>query len=732
MPEGRVGGILPRTMLPRPVARLLAGVLATLILIGVPSVTLATGTVTVPPEPGALVLPGPATLHAAVGDLDGDGRRELVRLVGGPETNGRVEAEAWRLGSDGWIRAGGSIVVRRGTSVEEAFTERATARTGSTPVAVGEPARILAWSDGTRERLLIAALGDQPFGIPCCLTLWEPVLEGGALALVARNEPNGPGETLHAIDLDGDGADELLMTQSEPPERAPGAVAPLQAEALAWDGRLFRTLDRETFEQGGASPIWLIGDTDRRPGEEAGFLQPGEGPSVLYRLRLEGGRLVLDTARVPPLISLVGVPHDSGRGIAYAAGGASFLASWIDDSLDVVADAPISGLLLPVIGGTSQPRLPIVTFDPLSLSLLDASLDAAAPTEPSAASVRAAALGVGGAWIGALPGGDRQGRPAIVFAGRLVGEQGTRDIASMVGAQPIGFLGDGEWVGVLHSLGAPYDLDREGGLLRPDALPRDPWLAIVPATSTLTPEIADGRLVPNLDGLAVASDPGDGAVEVLTTPDGFAATIVAPPGSRVVPVPAFPPLATMASGSIVPDAGSISLPIRSPTTDAAESRFAARALVLTPAGHAYTAQWDAQVLAGPPALSVTAETAPLSFDVTLAGRTVPGAVVTIDGSPAEVAADGTFSARVAAPPWPHAVRAEAVDPVGNRAVQLVSVVGLFDYRTLPWLAIIVLLTLAAGTWLFLRAPRRVGGAVGYDRVEAGALEEIDPDVKVGD
>ena len=223
-------------MLSRLVARLVAGALATLMLIGVPSVTLAAGTATVPPEPGSLVLPGPATLHAAVGDLDGDGSRELVRLVGGPQTDGRVEAEAWRLGPDGWARVGDRIVVRRGTSVEEAFTERATARTGSTPVSVGEPARILAWNDGSRERLLIAALGDQPFGIPCCLSLWEPVLNDGELALVARNQPNGPGETLHAIDLDGDGVDELLMTQSEPAERTTGFVAPLQVEALAWDG----------------------------------------------------------------------------------------------------------------------------------------------------------------------------------------------------------------------------------------------------------------------------------------------------------------------------------------------------------------------------------------------------------------------------------------------------------------------------------------------------------------
>lgn len=725
MPEARRRGILPGTMLPRLVARLVAGALATLISFAVPAVTLAAGTPTVPSEPDAVILPGPATLHAAVGDLDGDGVRELVRLAGGPQTDGRVQVEAWGQGPDGWARAGEARVLRRGTSVEEAFTERATARTGSTPVYVGEPARILAWSDGSRERLLIAALGDQPAGIPCCLSLWEPVLRDGELALIARNDPNGPGETLHAIDLDGDGTDELLMTQSQPASRTPGFVAPLEAEAMAWDGTMFRTLDRQTFEQGGGSPIWLIGDTDLRPGDEAGFLQPGQGPSVIYRLRLENERLVLDTARVPPLISLVGVPHDASEAIAYAAGGASFVATWKGDTLEVVASSSTSGLLLPAVGAPGEMRLPIVEFDPLSLFLLDETLEVRAAIEPSVAALRATALGAGGAWIGTLPGGDPHGRPAIVFAGRLVGEPEVSDIASLVGAQPVGLLGTGEWVGVLHSLGAPYDLERSGGLLEPDALPHDPWLAIVPTNSLLTPETAEGRLLPSLDGVVVSMDRDEDAVEVLTTPDGFVATIIAPPGSRVVPVALDPPLAGDASGGVVPDDGTFTLPVRSPTTDAADIRFAARALVLTPAGHAYTARWDVQVLAGPPDLAANPDTAPLSFEVMLTGRTAPGVALTIDGTPVAVGADGSFSAAVTAPPWPQTVRLEAVDPVGNRNVQLVSVVGLFDYRTLPWLPIIALLTLLAGVALFLRAPRRLNDATGYDRVEAGALEEIE-------
>jgi hypothetical protein len=41
----------------------------------------------------------------------------------------------------------------------------------------------------------------------------------------------------------------------------------------------------------------------------------------------------------------------------------------------------------------------------------------------------------------------------------------------------------------------------------------------------------------------------------------------------------------------------------------------------------------------------------------------------------------------------------------------------------------VVLTLVVGAILFLRAPRRDAGLAGYDRIEAGALEEIDADVE---
>jgi hypothetical protein len=712
-------------MLRRLTARLVAGALATLVLLGVPPASLAAGASSVPPEPGAVVLPGPATLHAAAGDLDNDGTRELVRLVGGPQTNGQVQVEAWIQGRGGWEMAGSPLVLRRGTSVEEAFADRATARTGSAPVLVGEPARIISWNDGSRDRLLIAALGDQPFGIPCCLTLWEPVIGGGRLALAARNDPNGPGETLHAVDLDGDGVDELVMTQAHPPEQTPGFVAPIEVDVLGWDGMQFSSIDRHTFDHGGGSPVWLLGDTDGKPGDELGFVQSGPGPSTMYRLRLEAGSIVLDEAGAPPIVSVVGVPGQPEGQVVYAAGSSSTLAAWpAGGALEERATTGGSGLFLPPIQASGGWRLPLVEPRPLWLILLDEELHTTEAVAPAAAARLATELGVGDAWIGSLPGGDRNGGTATFFAGRLLTADGVRDVASLVGAQPAGLLGDGSWVAVLHRLGTPYELEAEGGRLRQPAGAADAWVSIVPSDALLQPERDGGVLAPSLDG----GVPIDEAT-VATTPDGFAAEISAPPGSRVVPIALDPPLPGQATTGIVPDGGVYRLSIRPPTSDSADLRFAARALVLTPAGHAYTVRWNVRVLASPPALRAEAEPAPLSFDVTLTGRTAPGTAVTLDGTPVLVAPDGSFSHSVTAPPWPHSVRLEAVDPVGNRSVQLVSVVGLFDYRTLPWLPIIVVLTLVVGAILFLRAPRRDAGLAGYDRIEAGALEEIDADVE---
>ena len=68
----------------------------------------------------------------------------------------------------------------------------------------------------------------------------------------------------------------------------------------------------------------------------------------------------------------------------------------------------------------------------------------------------------------------------------------------------------------------------------------------------------------------------------------------------------------------------------------------------------------------------------------------------------------------------------ATDRLGNESRTTVVGVGWFDYRALPWTAIVIAAVAAAGGLLALRAPRiRKGEAAAAE--EEGVLEEIDPE-----
>jgi len=58
----------------------------------------------VPDEPAAVVLPEAQTYQAVAADVDGDGAREIVRLVAGEGS--AIEAEAWSERGGGWELVG--------------------------------------------------------------------------------------------------------------------------------------------------------------------------------------------------------------------------------------------------------------------------------------------------------------------------------------------------------------------------------------------------------------------------------------------------------------------------------------------------------------------------------------------------------------------------------------------------------------------------------------------------
>ena len=80
-----------------------------------------------------------------------------------------------------------------------------------------------------------------------------------------------------------------------------------------------------------------------------------------------------------------------------------------------------------------------------------------------------------------------------------------------------------------------------------------------------------------------------------------------------------------------------------------------------------------------------------------------------------------------APPWPRTVVVVARDPFGGEQRATVEVIGLVDYRGLPWVPIAGAATLVGGAVLFLRTPRHrpLAERPGLDD---GRLEDLDGDL----
>jgi hypothetical protein len=177
--------------------------------------------------------------------------------------------------------------------------------------------------------------------------------------------------------------------------------------------------------------------------------------------------------------------------------------------------------------------------------------------------------------------------------------------------------------------------------------------------------------------------------------------------------------------STVPDEGMLVVPLPPPSVATPEPRYRAVLAVATPAGRGYLASWDVRVLTEPPPLRASTSTPFGSGSVELSGASDPFATVTVDGRPVTVASDGTFTARVDAPPWPSEIVVRSVDPLGNEARTVVTAVGWFDYRQLPWIPIAAILLAAVAVAFYLRVPR--SGPMPRRADDDATLEELEPD-----
>ena len=672
----------------------------------------------IPDEPGAVVLPDSGqTLQAVAVDLDADAAPELLRLVTGDRDS--VIAEAWGETRLGWRPFGRLAIVPEhdeGGDGDADYT--------------GRPVRLLLRQVGGIDR---ATLVRQPrYAEPgvgaedCCLLLHDLVLRDGELSEVPVADPAGAVGAVFVIDLDGDGTDELLTATSLVP--LADVSYPTEARVYRWDGRSFGSPVVTELPVGSGDTPFILGDSDGLPGDEAAIISTAGRPA-LFRVRLGEGDVLGVEDLGFGVTDARAVPLDGGTGLAVIRPGLGLdLMRWPAGGEPGAAEAnqPLDGgVLLGVVGSPDDPRLAVHEIDRARLHLLALrSLESAATTivTPTQAATTIAG-GPLAPYVGPIPGGDRDGAPAMIYAGRLLAagvlvgaSQGT-PTATLAGAQPIGLVGaDRAWLALLHAPVLHDPLDPAGGRLDPPTQ-RPAAVSLVPFELAHTPEEDAGAFAPSVERTMLL-DGGELAVGA----DGFVATVNAPAGSHLYVGGAEP--STLGPGLVVPAGGQAQVVVAPP---AGTTNFSYRPSlsVVTPAGHAYLAMWDVRVLVEPPPLVVTASTPFGSSQVEVIGRTAPDAELTMGGTPVAVGPDGAFQTSVELPPWPTEVTLVARDQLGNEAAFVVTGVGIVDYRSLPWVPISAALLGAVAAALIVRVPR-VGDRTPR-ATDEGELEELQLD-----
>ncbi|MGH2475041.1 MAG: hypothetical protein ACRDIL_07230, partial [Candidatus Limnocylindrales bacterium] len=326
-------------------------------------------------------------------------------------------------------------------------------------------------------------------------------------------------------------------------------------------------------------------------------------------------------------------------------------------------------------------------------------------------------------YSGPLFGGVLDGRAAYVSSGILIqpgGPEGyeARPIASLIGVQPIGVAGPADaWAIVGDGFyGAPLG----AAYLSWGGVPLG-WgrLAITPRERLLRPD--DEVTAASFELRNAVEIARDGATTLMADGDGFQATVTAAPGSVVI--------VADRSGLEDHEVGDEPLLVeilpRTNRQEELDEEFEVTLFVISPDGRGTTRHLTGTFVREPPEISVTAATDTMALAATLDGRASPGSLVTANGRAIATDDDGRFHASIDAPIWPSRVVVTARDPLGNESTQLIEVVGVIDYRGLPWTAILVVATLVVGGVLYIRTPRRRTAVPAPGAEGDGHLEELE-------
>lgn len=672
-----------------------------------------------PEEHPGTTLPHDVAAAVAV-DLDGDQVSELLAVSASEGARGLAAIQAWWVADDGSVEPSNRVRVRRSASVDELLSGRGRLgidRDDMIAVRMSEPAKFIVAQRAGRQVVLVATMGTfTDLDVDCCLTIWEVVVTNRTIDLQLVAATQRFAAELAALDMDADGTDELFVT-----EGPTGEGQTVDAAVLRWDGAAYAR-DSFSIEFGQTCCRFLVaavGETDGIPGEEA--LLVGYDPHLL-RVSLREGRPVVERGDIGDVEGALVLDLVQGPAlVTYNSFVNLDLWTWARDGQpDLQASRRPEGTPVAVVGtrGTTQ-VLVAGGLPPSSIQVLDGEgLDGLAPAPTFGRDIRAGTFiatlfnpffgdvaPAATPFYGLVPGGLPGAPEAFVLSGQVIYDSGpeapaqSMPIALLPGLELIGRVGPTRaWTVVLSNFAeVPDDFGRDGvvSLLTTRGIG---VARLLPTEAIMETEANGGHLEPTFFG--VADDPNHSQT-LLVGDEAVDAEVQAPPGSVIG-------WATRGgSGTEIVDADGVSrIRLLEPAGQDAPSGSGATPVmwVVTPAGHAYSGVWRIRVFREPPALTLGDEGALLDFSPTLSGQTVPGATLTINGQPADVADDGSFEAAVDVGILPTELRVAAVDPIGNRTERVVSLVWPVDYRRLPFVPLAVVLTVVAALVLFLRRP----------------------------
>ena len=669
-------------------------------------------------------------------DLDGDGAREVVVVRADsddPDEERAYLVEAWGFRAGRWVELGSTPILRWDGGDD----------LGPRPVRVGDQEAVgllVLARDGAPVVLAASSIVEEGENrsTGCCLSLATIELHGDRLMVDPLEEDLGPVESLSVLDVDGDGTDELFVTEQTVFDDIGPPASTYALLRQAEDG-----FDREPILLPEVTAIYsaAIGETDGVVGDDLVFV--GQQDSTVLRVTDDAGTLRVEVAEADGFFDwefggwFAGVAD--GALVMVEEHGASLLR-WprgrVPQRVGGIETSEFPSVF--VLGEGSDARLVELagtngTMDePIGIRIYDLEmrLERYLPAPQLLNEVWAMNNQYSGPpleplnyiypHVGPVPGGIA-GRPALFGYGHLIviepdGSLRIEDAAALVSVGIVGAVGPDDgwllagppWYG---GAGENVYLGAYGGDPPRSALRVMPIEAVLDASGAGDPSIA----------VLGATEVGTGVDRRLVAPEGgFQVTVDGVPGTVVV-VSA----GTQLDAEEITD-GPVTMTLDPPGSSEKNRRFEASVLVVRPSGIASGARWDAEILREAPELTVDTRSELFALRTTVFGRATSGAAVTVDGRPVETNRNGAYRVDVDAPIWPRDVLIVARDPVGNETVERIEVIGFVDYRGLPWIPIIAVLTVVAGVVLFLRTPRLRPQPVLLPDGD-GRLEEIDGD-----